>query len=183
MSWGVFELRGRLLIVTDSQAFGRVTQTLKNSNTQNLNLTSFSILFARQKGDLQELVKGLKAIGSLNDGDTVLVAEGCTHHRQCNDIGTVKIPNALEKLSGRKLKFEFASGGAFDLRRAEDVAPYRLVVHCGGCMLTRREMLRRIAQAKEAGVPIVNYGLVLAQANGIDVQPLIPNPQSPIPNP
>ena len=176
LSGGVFGLRGRLLIVTDSQAFGRVTQTLKNSNTQNFKLTSFSILFARQKGDLAEFVKGLKTIGSLKDGDTVLVAEGCTHHRQCNDIGTVKIPRALEKLSGKKLKFEFASGGEFDLRRVEDAAPYRLVVHCGGCMLTRREMLRRIARTKEAGVPIVNYGLVLAMANGIDVQSLIPNP-------
>ena len=176
LSWGVFGLRGRLLIVTDSQAFGRVTQTLKNSNTQNFKLTSFSILFARQKGDLAEFVRGLKTIGSLKDGDTVLVAEGCTHHRQCNDIGTVKIPKALERLSGKKLKFAFASGGEFDLRRVEDAAPYRLVVHCGGCMLTRREMLRRIARTKEAGVPIVNYGLVLAMANGIDVQSLIPNP-------
>ena len=125
---------------------------------------------------MAEFAKGLKAIGSLKDGDTVLVAEGCTHHRQCNDIGTVKIPKALERLSGKKPKFKFASGGEFDLRRVEDAAPYRLVVHCGGCMLTRREMLRRIARTKEAGVPIVNYGLVLAMANGIDVQSLIPNP-------
>ena len=173
LSWGVFGLRGRLLIVTDSQAFGRVTQTLKNANTQNLKLTSFSVLFARQKGDLQEFAKGLKAIESLKDGDTVLVAEGCTHHRQCNDIGSVKIPKALEKLSGKKLKFEFSSGGTFDLRRAEDVAPCRLVVHCGGCMLTRREMLRRIDNAKAAGVPIVNYGLLLAQASGIGIESLI----------
>ena len=173
LSWGVFGLRGRLLIVTDSQAFGRVTQTLKNANTQNLKLTSFSLLFAKQKGDLQEFAKGLKTIESLKDGDTVLVAEGCTHHRQCNDIGSVKIPKALEKLSGKKLKFEFSSGGTFDLRRAEDVAPCRLVVHCGGCMLTRREMLRRIDMAKAAGVPIVNYGLLLAQASGIGIASLI----------
>ena len=176
LSWGVFGLRGRLLIVTDSQAFGRVTQTLKNSNAQKLKLTSFSVLFARQKGDLQEFVKGLKAIGSLKDGDTVLVAEGCTHHRQCNDIGAVKIPKALEKLSGKRLKFEFASGGTFDVSApvAEDRdGTVKLVVHCGGCMLTRREMLRRIAIAKEAGVPIVNYGLVLAMANGIDVESLM----------
>ena len=179
LSWGVFELSSRLLVVTDSQAFGRITQTLKNSNTQNLKLTSFSILFARQKGDLQEFVKGLKAIGSLKDGDTVLVAEGCTHHRQCNDIGTVKIPKALEKLSGRKLKFEFLSGGTFDVSapRSEGAAgTVKLVVHCGGCMLTRREMLRRIALVKEAGVPIVNYGLILAMANGIDIHSLIPTP-------
>ena len=171
LSWGVFGLRGRLLIVTDSQAFGRVTQTLKNSNAQNLKLTSFSVLFARQKGDLDEFVKGLGAIKTLKDGDTVLVAEGCTHHRQCNDIGTVKIPKALEKLSGKKLKFEFASGTTFpdSIIRLFD---YSIIVHCGGCMLTRREMLRRIALAKEAGVPIVNYGLVLAMANGIDVESL-----------
>ena len=177
LSWGVFGLRGRLLIVTDSQAFGRVTQTLKNSNTQNFKLTSFSILFARQKGDLAEYVKGLAAIKSLKNGDTVLVAEGCTHHRQCNDIGTVKIPKALEKLSGKKLKFEFASGGGFPMDRTLDARPKTaLVVHCGGCMLTRREMLRRIALAKEAGVPIVNYGLVLAMANGIDIPSLFPVP-------
>ena len=168
LSWGVFGLGGRLLIVTDSQAFGRVTQTLKNSNTQNFKLTSFSILFARQKGDLAEYVKGLGAIKGLKDGDMVLVAEGCTHHRQCNDIGTVKIPKALEKLSGKKLKFEFASGGTFEVAGAEARQP-EMIVHCGGCMLTRREMLRRIARTKEAGVPIVNYGLVLAMANGIDL--------------
>ena len=169
------------LVITDSQAFGQVRALLsapvgEDADGTVSRLTSFSILFARQKGDLQEFVKGLKAIGSLKDGDTVLVAEGCTHHRQCNDIGAVKIPKALEKLSGRKLKFEFASGGTFDLRRAGDCAPYRLVVHCGGCMLTRGEMLRRIALAKEADIPIVNYGLALAQASGIDIQSLLPNP-------
>lgn len=160
------------LVITDSQAFGAVNQTIEQSSNRTIRLTSFSILFARQKGDLAEYVKGLEAIKTLKDGDAVLVAEGCTHHRQCNDIGTVKIPKALERISGRKLKFEFASGGTFDLRRAEDVAPYRLVVHCGGCMLTRREMLRRIEEAKAAGVPIVNYGLVLALATGIDVESL-----------
>ena len=172
LDFGLFDLKGRLLVVTDSQAFRQVNQTIRQSNNQTIRLTSFSVLFARQKGDLAEFAKGLQAIKGLKDGDLVLVAEGCTHHRQCNDIGTVKIPKALEKLSGRKLKFEFASGRSFDVRRAEDVAPYRLVVHCGGCMLTRREMLRRIAVAKEAGVPIVNYGLVLAMANGIDVESL-----------
>ncbi|MBQ0031677.1 MAG: hypothetical protein KBT68_02620, partial [bacterium] len=179
------------LVVTDSQAFGSVNQTIRQSNNRTIRLTSFSILFARQKGDLGEYAKGLKAIANLKDGDTVLIAEGCTHHRQCNDIGTVKIPKALEKLSGRKLKFAFASGGAFAVSApvAPRIAPaselaslggygggdgtVRLVVHCGGCMLTRREMLRRIALAKEAGVPIVNYGLVLAQASGIDIGGLI----------
>ena len=193
LSWGVFGLRGRLLIVTDSQAFGVVRDVLADVNFvkdgmsseqqtsrptgQGWMLTSFSVLFARQKGDLAEYVKGLAAIKSLKDGDTVLVAEGCTHHRQCNDIGAVKIPKALEKLSGKKLKFEFASGGGFPMDRTLDARPKTaLVVHCGGCMLTRREMLRRIALAKEAGVPIVNYGLVLAMANGIDIPSLFPVP-------
>ena len=186
LDFGLFDRKGRLLVITDSQAFGAVDQTVRQSNNQTIRLTSFSVLFARQKGDLQEFVKGLKAIESLKDGDTVLVAEGCTHHRQCNDIGTVKIPKALEKLSGKKLKFEFASGGTFDLPYCSRLASravregadstVKLVVHCGGCMLTRREMLRRIALAKEANVPIVNYGLVLAQANGIDIQSLIPDP-------
>ena len=167
------------LIITDSQAFGEVERELKTFQTskhsKHPKLTSFSILFARQKGDLQEFVKGLKAIESLKDGDTVLVAEGCTHHRQCNDIGTVKIPKALGKLSGKKLKFEFASGGTFGLSApaAENGGgTVTMIVHCGGCMLTRREMLRRIALAKEAGVPIVNYGLVLAMANGLGLESL-----------
>ena len=175
LSWGVFGLRDRLLVVTDSQAFGRVTQTLKNSNTQNLKLTSFSILFARQKGDLAEYVRGLASIKSLKDGDTVLVAEGCTHHRQCNDIGMVKIPKALENLSGKKLKFEFASGASSldSVIRSFGHSVISLIVHCGGCMLTRREVLRRIAFAKEAGVPIVNYGLVLAMENGLKVEDVL----------
>ena len=169
------------LVITDSQAFGEVNrlfQTFQTSKpSKHPKLTSFSILFARQKGDLDEYVKGMRAIRELKDGDTVLVAEGCTHHRQCNDIGTVQIPKALEKISGKKLKFEFASGGGFMDVDADGVrALPELIVHCGGCMLTRREMLRRIAIAKEAGVPIVNYGLVLAQASGIDIQSLIPNP-------
>ena len=159
------------LVITDSQVFGSVNQTIKQSNNRTIRLTSFSVLFARQKGDLGEYAKGLEAIRQLKDGDTVLVAEGCTHHRQCNDIGTVKIPKALEKLSGKKLKFEFASGGAFwDGRTRDERLKTVLVVHCGGCMLTRREMLRRIALAKEAGIPIVNYGLLLAMASGIDVE-------------
>ena len=168
------------LVITDSQAFGAVNQTIRQSDNQTIRLTSFSILFARQKGDLGEYVRGLKAIKELKGGDMVLVAEGCTHHRQCNDIGTVKIPKALEKLSGKKLKFEFASGGGFlesakgangqDVRSTGGAVA--LIVHCGGCMLTRREMLRRISQAKEAGVPIVNYGLVLAMANGVGLESL-----------
>ena len=171
--FGSLEVLRFSLVVTDSQAFGEVSKHL-NFQTSKPRLTSFSILFARQKGDLGEYVRGLKAIKELKDGDTVLVAEGCTHHRQCNDIGTVKIPKALEKLSGRKLKFEFASGATFAIEQSNNrtIEQFSLVVHCGGCMLTRREMQRRIALAKEAGVPIVNYGLVLAMANGVGLESL-----------
>ena len=150
------------LVVTDSQAFGEVRRVVAGRDVR---LTSFSILFARQKGDLAEFLKGVAAVKNLKDGDTVLIAEGCTHHRQCNDIGAVKIPKALAKLSGgKKLNFVFSSGATFSLREHANVA---LVVHCGGCMLTRREVLRRIDCAKEAGVPIVNYGILLAAANGL----------------
>ena len=155
------------LAVTDSQAFGEVSAAIRASCVPTLRLTSFSILFARQKGDLAEYVKGLGAVSSLRDGDMVLVAEGCTHHRQCNDIGTVKIPQALCKMSGLDLRFSFASGGAFDFGDGDGRA--RLVVQCGGCMLTRREVMRRILRCREAGVPIVNYGMLLAAANGLPV--------------
>ena len=168
-------LGGFNLVITDSQAFGEVERALQTFQTskpsKHPKLTSFSVLFARQKGDLQEFVKGLEAIGALKNGDTVLVAEGCTHHRQCNDIGAVKIPKALERLSGKNLKFEFASGTSFPHPSSLFPLP-SLVVHCGGCMLTRKEMQRRIALAKEAGVPIVNYGLVLAMANGVGLESL-----------
>ncbi len=150
------------LVATDSQAFGEVRRAVEGHDVR---LTSFSILFARQKGDLAEFLKGVAAVKNLKDGDTVLIAEGCTHHRQCNDIGAVKIPKALAKLSGgKKLNFVFSSGATFGLSDRSGIA---LVVHCGGCMLTRREVLRRIDCAKEAGVPIVNYGILLAAANGL----------------
>jgi len=150
------------LVITDSQAFGEVRRAVAGRDVR---LTSFSILFARQKGDLAEFLKGVAAVKNLKDGDTVLIAEGCTHHRQCNDIGAVKIPKALAKLSGgKKLNFVFSSGATFGLSDRSGIA---LVVHCGGCMLTRREVLRRIDCAKEAGVPIVNYGILLAAANGL----------------
>ena len=150
------------LVVTDSQAFGEVRRAVEGRNVR---LTSFSILFARQKGDLAEFLKGVEAVKNLKDGDAVLIAEGCTHHRQCNDIGAVKIPKAIAKLSsGKKLNFVFSSGATFGLCGRANVS---LVVHCGGCMLTRREVLRRIDCAKEAGVPIVNYGILLAAASGM----------------
>ena len=166
------DLRGRILVITDSQAFATVSQTIQQSDNQTIkqsfSLTSFSILFARQKGDVTAYVEGLRRLAELKDGDRVLVAEGCTHHRQCNDIGTVKIPKALAKLTGRKLELDFASGSAF--ADAESVRRYALVVQCGGCMLTRREVLRRIAVARAAGVPVVNYGMLLAKAAGVPVE-------------
>ena len=154
---------GFTFAITDSQAFGAVNAALPET----VPLTSFSILFARAKGDLDLFSEGLKALRNLNDGDTVLVAEGCTHHRQCGDIGTVKLPKAVAKLTGKRLDFKFCSGGDFPF----DTCRPKLVIHCGGCMLTRREMQRRIAAAREAGVPITNYGLVLAAANGIEADP------------
>ncbi|MBP3407372.1 MAG: [FeFe] hydrogenase H-cluster maturation GTPase HydF, partial [Kiritimatiellae bacterium] len=146
--------------ITDSQAFAEVNAALP----EGMPLTSFSILFARAKGDLETYCQGLCALKNLDDGDTVLVAEGCSHHRQCGDIGTVKLPKAIAKLSGKKLNFRFCSGGDFPF---DEFKP-KLVVQCGGCMLTRREMLRRISIAQKADVPITNYGLVLAAANGIE---------------
>ena len=159
-----------VLVVTDSQAFGEVKKTLGPFGGK-VRLTSFSILFARQKGDLAEFAKGMAAVAALQDGDTVLVAEGCTHHRQCNDIGTVKIPAALRRLSGKSLSFAFSSGRAFPADAAPKPA---LVVHCGGCMLTRREMRRRVALAEECGAPVVNYGLLLAMANGLGPADVMP---------
>lgn len=148
------------LVITDSQAFAEVSATVG----ARARLTSFSILFARQKGDLKTYAQGLSALAQLKDGDSVLIAEGCTHHRQCNDIGAVKIPKALKKLTGKELKVEFASGIGFE------VGNVKLIVHCGGCMLTRREVLRRIECAKAAGIPIVNYGMLLAKAAGVELE-------------
>lgn len=147
------------IVVTDSQAFKEVAKIVP----ENVPLTSFSILFARHKGELSTLVKGVKAMDNLKDGDTVLISEGCTHHRQCNDIGSVKIPNAVRKYTGKNLNFEFTSGGEFPL----DLSKYSLIIHCGGCMLNEREMKYRIACANDAGIPMVNYGVLLAQVNGI----------------
>ena len=164
------------LVVTDSQAFASVAATVRAARAADpsraVRLTSFSILFARQKGDLAAYLGGLNAVSRLKDGDRVLVAEGCTHHRQCNDIGTTKIPKALAKLTGgKKLDFTFASGQTFPLA-AEGGDQVALVVHCGGCMLTRREVMRRIGASGAANVPIVNYGLLLAAANGLRVEDL-----------
>lgn len=154
-------LGGFNLVITDSQAFGEVKAQLP----EGVRLTGFSMLFARQKGDIAEFEKGLARIAELNDGDLVVVAEGCTHHRQCDDIGTVKIPAAIARLSSCNPRFEFISGAAFNLSPEA-----KLVVQCGGCMLTRREMMRRIALAKASNVPIVNYGMVLSKAQTEDAK-------------
>lgn len=147
------------LVITDSQAFKKV-----NADTPaDVPLTSFSILFARYKGDLKEAVHGAAQLDKLQDGDTVLISEGCTHHRQCGDIGTVKLPNWIRKYTGKELNFAFTSGGEFP----EDLSPYALVVHCGGCMLNEREMKARIARAVSQNVPITNYGICIAQVHGI----------------
>ncbi len=147
------------LVITDSQAFGYVSSVLP----EGVPLTSFSILFARYKGNLPTLARGAAMLDKLSDGDKVLISEGCTHHRQCNDIGTVKLPGWIKKHSGKELEFEFTSGGEFP----EDLSDYALVVHCGGCMLNEREMQYRIRQAEDSGVPITNYGTAIAHMNGI----------------
>ncbi|MGN0846414.1 MAG: GTP-binding protein [Kiritimatiellia bacterium] len=150
-------------VITDSQAFGAVSRIVPPE----VPLTSFSIVFARAKGDLAVYCAGVAAMRGLADGDAVLIAEGCTHHRQCGDIGTVKLPRWIEEYTGRKLAFEFCSGAAFP----EDVSKYALVIQCGGCMLTRRAVQARIARCRAAGVPIANYGLVIAACHGIHVEP------------
>ena len=157
------------LVITDSQAFGRVSKDTPDG----IMLTSFSILFARYKGDLEALVSGAAMLGRLEDGDRVLISEGCTHHRQCNDIGTVKMPGWIRGFSGAEPDFTFTSGGDFP----EDPSEYKLIVHCGGCMLNEKEMQRRIELAKNAGVPIVNYGIAIAQMHGILKRSLEPFPE------
>jgi len=147
------------LVVTDSQAFQEVDAIVPND----ILLTSFSILFARHKGNLKKMVQGVKAVDSLQDGDKVLIAEGCTHHRQCEDIGTVKIPRWLKTYTGRELILETCSGMDFPA----DLSGYSLIIHCGGCTLHEKEMKHRIFRAGEQNVPMVNYGIFIAYVNGI----------------
>ena len=147
------------LVITDSQAFEAVNAL----TPADIPLTSFSILMARFKGKLQDLVTGVKALNNLKPGARVLISEGCTHRRQCDDIGTVKIPMWLKKKGHTDLQLEFTSGGAFP----KDVSGYDLIIHCGACMLTRREVLRRIDCAVVQGTPIVNYGVLIASLHGI----------------
>lgn len=154
------------VVITDSQVFDKVNAVLP----QNVPLTSFSIIYARQKGDLDLFYRAVKAIEKLNDGDHILIAEGCTHHRNDDDIGTVKIPGLLKKKTGKKLKFHHVSGGFFE----EDLSRYKLVVHCGACMLNKREMEYRQSFSLESGVPMINYGIILAYLHGILDRAMMP---------
>lgn len=157
------------LVITDSQAFSKVSAVTPKEIT----LTSFSILFARYKGDLEAVTKGVAALKNIQDGDKILIAEGCTHHRQCDDIGTVKIPSMIRKFTGKEPEFFFTSGTEFP----DNLTDYQLVVHCGGCMLNEREMKYRISCCQDQRVPITNYGILMAQATGILKRSLAPFPE------
>ena len=155
------------LVVTDSQVFGKVAQIVP----QDVPLTSFSILFSRYKGYLTGAVRGVKALDNLSDGDIILISEGCTHHRQCGDIGTEKLPKLIRKHCGKDVQFEFTSGTGFP----DDLSRYAVVVHCGGCMLTEREMHYRAKCADDQAIPFTNYGIAIAHMTGIlqrSIEPL-----------
>ena len=147
------------LVITDSQVFGKVAA----DTPDDILLTSFSILFARYKGNLESAVRGVTALDTLENGDTVLISEGCTHHRQCGDIGTVKIPTWIGKYTGKKINIETTSGTEFP----DDLGKYKLILHCGGCMLNEREMKYRLKCAKDQGIPMTNYGIAIAYMKGI----------------
>ena len=147
------------MVITDSQVFGKVAKIVPTD----VPLTSFSILMARYKGNLQTVVQGARALGKLQDGDTILISEGCTHHRQCEDIGTVKLPHWILEHTGKQLQFEFTSGTEFPM----DLSKYKLIVHCGGCMLNEREMKYRLKCAEDAQIPMTNYGTAIAYMKGI----------------
>jgi [FeFe] hydrogenase H-cluster maturation GTPase HydF len=156
------------MVITDSQAFLKVAA----DTPKNILLTSFSILFARNKGDLEELVRGAKAIDRLKQGDKILISEGCTHHRQSDDIGTVKIPRWLRQYTGKDFEFVYSSGYGFP----KDMKDVKLVIHCGACMLNKAEMMYRIEQVKEKNIPIVNYGVLISYVQGIFERALDPFP-------
>ena len=147
------------MVITDSQVFGFVKKIVPND----IPLTSFSILMARYKGFLDTAVKGAKTLETLQDGDKVLIAEGCTHHRQCNDIGTVKLPNWIKSYTGKNFDFNWCSGGEFP----SDLSDYKLIIHCGACMLNDREMISRRTNATNQNIPFTNYGVIIAYMNGI----------------
>jgi [FeFe] hydrogenase H-cluster maturation GTPase HydF len=148
-----------VMVITDSQAFGKVNQAVPHE----IKLTSFSILMARHKGNLAQAVLGVAALKQLQDGDRVLISEGCTHHRQCGDIGTEKLPKWIRDFTGRQFNFSWTSGTEFPA----DLSSYRLVIHCGGCMLNEREMQYRYRCAADQNVPMTNYGLCIAYIHGI----------------
>lgn len=147
------------LVITDSQVFAKVSA----DTPADIMLTSFSILFARYKGNLPALVKGVTALEQIEDGDKILVSEGCTHHRQCDDIGSVKLPRWIRQYTGKEPEFVFSSGTEFPA----DLSPYKMIVHCGGCMLNEREMKYRLACAKDQNIPMTNYGILIAYIQGI----------------
>lgn len=156
-------------VITDSQAFARVSR----DTPEDIRLTSFSILFANYKGNLRLAVEGVKAISELREDDCVLISEGCTHHRQCGDIGTVKLPALIKKFTGINPRFEYSSGTEFP----ENLKKYKLIIHCGGCMLNEREMQYRLKCAEDEGIPITNYGTAIAYMNGILKRSLSPFPE------
>lgn len=147
------------IVITDSQVFGKVAKTVP----QEIPLTSFSILMARYKGDLKAVVQGAHALDKLHDGDYILISEGCTHHRQCDDIGTVKLPRWVREHTDKKIRFEYTSGTEFP----DDLSKYQLIIHCGGCMLNEREMKYRLKCAQDQGIPMTNYGIAIAHMKGI----------------
>lgn len=147
------------MVITDSQVFGKVSRIVP----RDIELTSFSILFARYKGNLRDAVRGAAMLDRLSDGDKILVSEGCSHHRQCGDIGTQKLPKWIREYTGKELSFEFTSGRDFP----EDLSPYAMVIHCGGCMLTEREMQYRARSSADSGKPMTNYGIIIAHTHGI----------------
>ena len=147
------------MVITDSQVFGKVSKIVP----RDMELTSFSILFARYKGNLRDAVRGAAMLDRLSDGDKILVSEGCSHHRQCGDIGTQKLPKWIREYTGKELSFEFTSGRDFP----EDLSPYAMVIHCGGCMLTEREMQYRARSSADSGKPMTNYGIIIAHTHGI----------------
>lgn len=166
------KLEGKVrMVITDSQAFEEVAAIVPKE----IPLTSFSILMARFKGYLETAVKGIQAVDFLKDGDRILISEGCTHHRQCEDIGTVKLPNWLLKYTGKDLKFEWSSGREFK----EDLSPYAMVIHCGGCMLNEREVKYRMKCAVDQGIPFTNYGIAIAYMKGILQRSIEPIPNLP----
>ncbi|MCI8639705.1 MAG: [FeFe] hydrogenase H-cluster maturation GTPase HydF [Coprococcus sp.] len=157
------------MVITDSQAFKKVSEV----TPEDILLTSFSILFARYKGDLMETVQGAGKLRSLGNGDRVLISEGCTHHRQCGDIGTEKLPQWIRNFTGKDLEFVFTSGTEFP----QDLSPYSLIIHCGGCMLNEREMKYRLGCARDQKIPMTNYGIAIACMNGILTRALQPFPE------